>query len=60
MLSTRGTITNTALLILTTQTSISLFNNGGDISAAIKELRSKESVKSLATSIVTVGLIQRV
>jgi filamentous hemagglutinin len=55
---TTGTVTNAALLSLTTQASISLVNNGGNISATFKELGSKESVKSLAITVVTAGLVE--
>ncbi|APR70928.1 polymorphic toxin-type HINT domain-containing protein [Acinetobacter haemolyticus] len=58
ILSTGGTVTNAALLSLTTQASISLINNGGDLSATFKELGSKDSVKSLAITVVTAGLVE--
>jgi len=51
-----GTMINTALTSLATQSSISLINNGGDISQTLKELGSKESVKNLAVAVVTAGL----
>ncbi|ENW98230.1 DUF637 domain-containing protein [Acinetobacter sp. NIPH 298] len=58
ILSTGGTVTNAALLSLTTQASISLINNGGNLSATFKELGSKDSVKSLAITVVTAGLVE--
>ncbi|QER39658.1 filamentous hemagglutinin N-terminal domain-containing protein [Acinetobacter suaedae] len=59
LLGTSGTITNAALLSLTTQASISLVNNGGDITQTLKDLGSKESVKSLAATVVTAGLMSQ-
>jgi len=58
--STTGTVTNAALLSLTTQASISLVNNGGDISATLKELGSKESIKTTITAAVTAGILEGV
>lgn len=55
-----GTMINTALTSLATQSSISLINNGGDIGQTLKELGSKESVKSLAIAVVTAGLMDTV
>ncbi|MGR2922985.1 hypothetical protein FY049_21045, partial [Acinetobacter sp. 1125_18A] len=49
-----------AVSTLATQASISLINNGGDIGKTLKDLGSKESVKGLATSIVTAGLLKQV
>ncbi|KXO87396.1 hemagglutinin [Acinetobacter venetianus] len=60
LLGTSGTVTNAALLSLTTQASISLVNNGGDITQTLKELGSKQSIKSLAVTIVTTGLMNQV
>lgn len=48
-----------AITTLSTQTSISLINNGGDIGQTLKDLGSKESVKSLAASVVTAGLMSQ-
>lgn len=59
LLGTSGTITNAALLSLTTQASISLVNNGGDITQTLRDLGSKESVKSLAATVVTAGLMSQ-
>lgn len=55
-----GTMLNTALTSIATQSSISLINNGGDISQTLKELGSKNSVKNLATAVVTAGLLSSV
>jgi len=55
-----GTMINTALTSLATQSSISLINNGGDISQTFKELGSKESIKNLATAVATAGLMDTV
>ncbi|ENX35550.1 hypothetical protein F889_01219 [Acinetobacter colistiniresistens] len=60
ILGTSGTMTNAALLSLTTQASISLINNGGDISATFKELGSKDSIKITVTAAVTAGLMEGV
>ncbi|WP_159152705.1 two-partner secretion domain-containing protein [Acinetobacter johnsonii] len=55
-----GTMINTALTSLATQSSISLINNGGDISQTLKELGSKESIKNLAAAVATAGLMDTV
>lgn len=49
-----------AITTLATQASVSLLNNGGDITKTLNELGSKESVRGLATSIVTAGLLSQV
>ncbi|WP_180046036.1 MULTISPECIES: DUF637 domain-containing protein [unclassified Acinetobacter] len=49
-----------AITTLATQASVSLINNGGDIAKTLNELGSKESVRGLATSIVTAGLLSQV
>ncbi|NNP69078.1 DUF637 domain-containing protein [Acinetobacter sp. Ac_5812] len=49
-----------AITTLATQASVSLINNGGDITKTLNELGSKESVRGLATSIVTAGLLSQV
>lgn len=54
-----GTMINTALTSLATQSSISLINNGGDISQTLKELGSKESIKNLATAVATAGVLSQ-
>jgi hypothetical protein len=43
---------------LATQATIALINSQGDISAALKELGSKENVKQLVTAMATAGLVQ--
>ena len=43
---------------LATQATIALINSQGDISAALKELGSKENLKALGTAIVTAGVVQ--
>lgn len=55
-----GTMVNAALTSLATQSSVSLVNNGGNISQTLKELGSKEYVKSLATSVITAGVLEKV
>ncbi len=49
-----------AITTLATQASVSLINNGGDITKTLNELGSKDSVRGLATSIVTAGLLSQV
>ncbi|MEG1708610.1 MAG: DUF637 domain-containing protein [Acinetobacter sp.] len=58
--TTAGIMINAALTSLATQASIGLVNNQGDISKTLKELGSKESIKSLATAVVTAGLVDKV
>lgn len=59
--TTMGTaMANAAVTTLASQASVSLINNGGDITKTLKELGSKESVKSLAASVVTAGLLSQV
>ncbi|MFW1673084.1 DUF637 domain-containing protein [Acinetobacter baumannii] len=58
--STLGVMANAAVTSLATQASISLINNGGDISKTLKDLGSKETVKNLATSVVTAGALSTV
>ena len=53
-------MTQAAITTLATQASVSLINNGGDITKTLNELGSKESVRGLATSIVTAGLLSQV
>lgn len=55
-----GAMVNAALTSLATQTSLSLINNKGDLSKTLKELGSKEYIKSLATSVVTAGILDSV
>lgn len=49
-----------AVTSLATQVSISLINNGGDIGKTLKDLGSKESIRNLATSVVTASLLSQV
>ncbi|RLZ08822.1 filamentous hemagglutinin N-terminal domain-containing protein [Acinetobacter sp. 2JN-4] len=58
--SALGAMANAAVTSLLTQASISTINNGGDLSQTLKDLGSKDSVKSLATSVVTAGLLHGV
>ncbi|MEM9994259.1 MAG: DUF637 domain-containing protein, partial [Acinetobacter pittii] len=53
-------MTQAAVVSLSTQASVSLINNGGNIGKTLKDLGSKESVKSLAISVVTAGLMESV
>jgi filamentous hemagglutinin len=52
--------TQAAIASLSSQISISLINNGGDVGKTLKELGSKDSVKSLLNTIVTAGLLQSI
>lgn len=60
LLSTTGTMTNAALLSLTTQASVSLINNGGDVSATLKYLGSQQAIKGVVTSVVMAGLMPQI
>lgn len=53
-------MTQAALTSLATQASVSLINNGGNIGKTLKELGSKDSIKNLAASVVTAGLLSQV
>ncbi|MDC5642982.1 DUF637 domain-containing protein [Acinetobacter baumannii] len=52
-------MTQAALTSLATQASVSLINNGGNIGKTLKELGSTDSVKNLAASVVTAGLLSQ-
>ncbi|HCV3310186.1 TPA: DUF637 domain-containing protein, partial [Acinetobacter baumannii] len=52
-------MTQAALTSLATQASVSLINNGGNIGKTLKELGSKDSVKNLAVSVITAGLLSQ-
>lgn len=60
LLGTTGTMTNAALLSLTTQASVSLINNGGDVSATLKYLGSQQAIKGVVTSVVMAGLMPQI
>ncbi|NPU94665.1 MAG: hypothetical protein HPY82_22360 [Gammaproteobacteria bacterium] len=49
-----------AVTTMATQASVSLAGNGFDISATLNEMGSKESIRALATSMVTAGLLSGV
>ena len=55
-----GAAVTAGVTALATQASISLINNKGDIGAVLKELGSSASLRSLATSMVTAGLLNGV
>ncbi|MDH2543916.1 DUF637 domain-containing protein [Acinetobacter baumannii] len=57
--STLGAMANAAITSLATQASVGLINNGGDIGKTLKDLGSKDSVKNLAASVVTAGLLSQ-
>lgn len=54
------TMGHAAMTGLVTQASISIVNNGGDLGKTLKELGSKDSIKSLAITVVTAGLMKNV
>ncbi|GLG83435.1 two-partner secretion domain-containing protein [Acinetobacter calcoaceticus] len=58
--SALGAMANAAVTSLAAQASIGLINNGGDISKTLKDLGSKDSIKNLAASVVTAGLMSQV
>lgn len=58
--TTTGLMINAALTSLASQTSVSLVNNQGDVAKTLKDLGSKDSVKNLATSVVTAGLLDKI
>lgn len=58
--STLGAMANAAITSLATQAGVSLINNGGDIGKTLKDLGSKDSIKNLAASVVTAGLMSQV
>lgn len=58
--ATLGAGAQAAVTTLASQASVSLVNNGGDLGKTLKDLGSKESVKGLATSVVTAGLLNQV
>lgn len=55
-----ATVANAAVTSLATQASVSLINNGGDLGATLKDLGSKDSVRNLATAVVTAGIMDKV
>lgn len=58
--SALGAMANAAVTSMLTQASISAINNGGDLSKTLKDLGSSDSIKNLATSVVTAGLLNGV
>lgn len=58
--STLGAMANAAITSLATQAGVSLINNGGDIGKTLKDLGSKDSIKNLATSVVTAGVLSKI
>lgn len=55
-----ATVANAAVTSLATQASVSLINNGGDLGATLKDLGSKDSIRNLATAVVTAGIMDKV
>ncbi|MDS7930458.1 DUF637 domain-containing protein [Acinetobacter sp. V91_7] len=55
-----GASAQAAVATLASQASVSLINNGGDVGKTLKDLGSKESVRNLAVSMVTAGLLKEV
>lgn len=58
--TTTGIMVNAALTSLATQASVSLINNQGNVTQTLKDLGSKDTVKNLATAVVTAGLMSQV
>ncbi|MFV5377363.1 DUF637 domain-containing protein [Acinetobacter calcoaceticus] len=58
--SALGAMANAAITSLAAQASVGLINNGGDIGKTLKDLGSKDSIKNLAASVVTAGLMSQV
>lgn len=58
--TTTGIMVNAALTSLATQASIGLVNNQGNVAQTLKDLGSKDTVKNLATSVVTAGLLDKI
>ncbi len=55
-----GAAVSAGVVALATQASISLINNKGDLGAVLKELGSSATLRSLATSMVTAGVLSGV
>ncbi|MFV7500380.1 DUF637 domain-containing protein [Acinetobacter pittii] len=49
-----------AITSLSTQASISLINNGGNVAATLKELGSDQSIRNLVASIATAGALKSI
>jgi len=58
--TTTTAMANAFVTSLASQASVSLVNNGGDIGKTLKELGSKNSIRNLAASVVTAGLLSQV
>lgn len=58
--TTTTAMANAFVTSLASQASVSLVNNGGDLGATLKDLGSKDSVRNLAASVVTAGLLSQV
>ena len=57
--ATASAMANAAFASLASQAAISAINNGGDLGKVFKDLGSKESIKSLATSVITAGVANK-
>lgn len=58
--TTSGLMINAAFTAIASQASVGLINNQGDISKTLQQLGSKDSIKSLATSVITVGILDKI
>ncbi|GAA5003086.1 DUF637 domain-containing protein [Acinetobacter puyangensis] len=58
--TTTTAMANAFVTSLASQASVSLVNNGGDLSKTLKDLGSKSSVKNLVASVATAGLLSQV
>ena len=55
---TAAVVANAGFSSLVSQAATAIVGNGGDIGAALKQLGSMDTIKALATSMVTAGLIE--
>ncbi|PKF31651.1 DUF637 domain-containing protein [Acinetobacter proteolyticus] len=58
--TTSGLMINAAVTAIASQASVGLVNNQGDITKTLQQLGSKDSIKSLATSVITVGILDKI
>ena len=56
--ATANVVANAGFSSLVSQAATAIVGNGGDIGAALKQLGSSDTLKALATSMVTAGLIE--
>ena len=56
--SMTATLANAAFTSLVSQASISLINNGGDLTKTLQELGSRDSIKATLAAMVTAGVLE--